>query len=810
MGMPTALPAARQMITRMNHNENMPGVYRLPESLPDDLEQLGRLTTQFKEGAISAARYQAFRVPQGVYEQRESGTFMLRIRLPAGMLLPHQMRKLAEVSHRHGNGVLHITTRQDIQVHRVSLDAIHPALTALFQVGLSSKGGGGNTVRNVTACCNAGVCPKEVFDVTPHAVAITEFMLQDPLSFQLPRKYKIAFSGCGKDCAAATVNDLGLIANLSPGERRHGVEGFAVHVAGGMGARSRVAVPLEEFIPASQICLVAEAVKRVFDKHGNRKDKHKARLRFLIEGIGFERFRDLYRKELEELQNGPPPSPAPRLVLQPEAGPAGLPHARPPDESEDFLRWIQTDVTPQKQDGYHVVQIPLLLGDIMAEKLRPLADVVERHGERMLRTTQRQNLLLRWVRQNALLELYDQLSALGLAGGQRTILRNVVACTGASTCRLGICLSRGLAKAVSRELAGSELSAPNAHGEMNVHISGCPNACGRHPIAQIGFVGAARRVKGHLVPYYLLQLGGRVEEGKTDLATGRQTIPARNIPAFLVEFLKAYQASAQFPDFYAFLEAGGRAIADDLAVAHKNVPDFEDDNNFYFDWDAEELFSLAGRGPGECGAGVFDLIEVDLASAADALKEGRRFAATASAARALLVTRGQQPSNDAEAFAMFQARFVDEQLIAADLGLVVAAGTSAAATKDPEAAFDVGAEGVSSLVAAVKNLYESMDASLRFVTPESKPQAAHSPAHSPTPAEQGADFSRDFRGVACPLNYVKVKLALENMKAGQTLAAYLDDEGAKNVPDSAAGDGHQVLSVTREDNHWKVVVQKGG
>ena len=785
----------------MSHSADIPGVYHLPDSLPDDLEQLRQMTLQFKEGAISAARYQAFRVPQGVYEQREGGTFMLRIRLPAGMLLPHQMRKLAEISQTQGNGLLHITTRQDIQVHRVSLDAIHPALVALQKVGLSSKGGGGNTVRNVSACCHAGVCPKEVFDVTPHAVAMTEFMLQDPLSFQLPRKYKIALSGCADDCAAATVNDLGLIA-----KHRDGVEGFAVYAAGGMGARSRVADLLEEFVPASDICLVAEAVKRVFDKHGNRKDKHKARLRFLIEGIGFDQFRDLYGKELDKLQNGPPPCPAPRLVFQSGAGPAEQSGASPPDASEGFRRWVKTNVTPQKQDGCHIVEIPLFLGDIEQEKLRRLADVVERYGERMLRTTQLQNLVLRWVRDDALLKLYEELSALGLDVGRPAVLRNVVACAGASTCRPGICLSRGLAEAVSRQLAGSDLSAPNSLGRMNVHISGCPNACGRHPIAQIGFAGAARRVKGHLVPYYVLQLGGRVEEGKTELATGRQTIPARNIPAFLVEFLKAYQASAQFPDFYAFLEAGGRGIADDLATACNNVPDFEDDKNFYFDWGAEEIFSLAGRGPGQCGAGVFDLIEVDLASAADALKEGRRFAAAASAARALLVTRGQQASNDAEAFAMFQKSFVDERLIGADLGRVVAAGANAAADADPEAAFDAEAQEVSSLVEAVRNLYENMDASLRFGTSEAKPQAAPSPAST----EEATDSFKDFRGVVCPLNYVKVKLTLEQMEAGQTLAVLLDDEGAKNVPDSAAADGHQVLSVTQQDGHWKVVVQKSG
>lgn len=542
----------------MKSHADKQGVYRLPDSLPDDLARLRQLTVQFKQGSIDAAKYKAFRVPQGVYEQRESGAYMLRVRLPAGMILPHQMRTLAKASLTYGDGVLHVTSRQDIQIHRVSLDSIDPALTTLSEVGLSTKGGGGNTVRNITGCCAAGVCPKEVFDVTPHVVALTELLVADPLSYQLPRKYKIALSGCGKDCAGATVNDLGLVA-----KRREGVEGFTVYVGGGMGARSRVAVLLEEFIPASEAYLVAEAVKRVFDKHGDRTNRHKARLRFLIEETGLDAFRKLYAKELKDLRRSSASRPAPRAVPRPPP-PVASDTTSPSERTEDFRRWQETSVTPQRQAGYHVVEVPLFLGDIDAEKLHGLADVVERHGECALRATQRQNLLLRWVPGDALAELYHELSALGLSAGAPRILRNMVACAGASTCRLGICLSRELAKAIMRELTRSGLDLQDDFGELEVFISGCPNACARHPIAPIGFFGTARRVEGRSVPHYVLQLGGRAEEGKTQLARGRQKIPARSIPAFLVDFLKGYRASPQFPDFYAFLEADGRKMAEQL------------------------------------------------------------------------------------------------------------------------------------------------------------------------------------------------------------------------------------------------------
>ena len=298
-------------------------IYRLPDSLPGDLAQLRQMTEAFRAGDIPSARYQAFRVPQGVYEQRQSGTYMLRARLATGILTPGQMRVAAEVAEVYGNGTLHMTSRQDLQVHGVALAGIPDAVARLTEAGLSTKGGGGNTVRNITACFQAGVCPDEVVDVTPHVLRLTESLLLDPLSFQLPRKYKIACSGCGRDCAGAMVNDLGFI-----GKRRGGEDGFAVYAGGGMGARSCVGRQLEEFVPAAAVVKVAEAVKRVFDRHGNRKNRHHARLRFLIEDLGFDAFEKLYRAEVGELPGWPlettlpsnPPQPAGQILRQRQPG----------------------------------------------------------------------------------------------------------------------------------------------------------------------------------------------------------------------------------------------------------------------------------------------------------------------------------------------------------------------------------------------------------------------------------------------------------------------------------------------------------
>ncbi len=781
-------------MTRREH----PDLYNLPDSLTHDLATLVTMVQQYKAGEISSLRFRAFRVPLGVYEQRELGTYMLRVRLPGGTLLPRQMHRLAQVSQRYGNGVLHVTTRQDIQVHGVVVDDIHPALVSLREAGLSTSGGGGNTVRNVTACYDAGVCSAEAFDVTPYTLALTEHLLADPLSFQLPRKFKIALAGCGRDCSGATIHDVGLIA-----KQRDGEPGFAVYVGGGMGSGSRVADLLEPFVPANEIHWVVEAVKRVFDKHGNRKNKNKARLRFLLDKIGLEAFRELYEQELVAVRRDQPQpleirplAPSPQIETEPQAVEAEIDQA-------GLAAWQEANVLPQKQAGYYMVFLPLLLGDIAAEDLSALAHVVERYGEGMLRAEQRQNAVLRWVSEAQLDALYASLAPLGLVESQPPILRDLVSCTGASTCQLGICLSRGLAKAIARELSRSHLDLA-ALGELSLHISGCPNSCGRHPMAQIGFYGAARRVHGRLAPHYTSVLGGRVAEGETRLAERAGILPARDVPTYVKELLQAYSVSSEFPDFDAFIDNGGGRIASDLLAKYADVPDFDEDKNYYFDWSAEELFSMAGRGPGECSAGVFDLIDADLDSACDALTVGKLFEAAGLASRALLVTRGEQPEDDLQALTLFKKHFAEPELVSAELDKLVSAGIEAAGAPNPAQAFDATPDDVAALIAAVQELYDNMDPSLRF-TPV-KAQEAEVPE---APAIQ-ADSSHDFRGVVCPLNYVKTKMALAPLQAGQILEVLLDDEGAQNVPDSAARDGHQVLNVERQANHWRVIIRKGG
>jgi sulfite reductase (ferredoxin) len=310
---------------------------------------------------------------------------------------------------------------------------------------------------------------------------------------------------------------------------------------------------------------------------------------------------------------------------------------------------------------------------------------------------------------------------------------------------------------------------------------------------------------GQMVPHYKIQLGGHVEEGNTQLAIGKHFIPARNVPAFAAELLKAYEGYPAKPDFRGFLRNGGDKVVEELVVKYKPVPSFEQDKTFYFDWGANELFSLAGRGPGECGAGVFDLIEVDLKSANDALAEASYFKAAALAARALLVTRGEQAQNNAESFVLFQKHFVEASLADARYTPLLENGARAAEALPPGTGFAASPDEVTEFVASVQSLFAQMDASLQF---PKRAESQCSPDRSPQTEPTSFDLEKDFRGVVCPLNYVKTKMALGLLKSGQTLSVLLDENGARNVPESAAKDGHEIRSVTQDGGAWRVIIRK--
>ncbi|MFQ6042451.1 MAG: sulfite reductase, beta subunit (hemoprotein), partial [Candidatus Poribacteria bacterium] len=644
--------------------------YNVPEEIKEDIASYRLEVDRFLSGDVAPHMFRGFRVPRGVYEQRTVDTFMMRIRVPAGGLTPIQMETIATLSDEFGNGICHLTTRQDVQLHWIKLEDTATVMDRLLEVGLTTRGGGGNTVRNITACSEAGVCAKEAFDVSPYAVALTEYLIKDPSSYTLPRKFKIAFSGCSSDCALGTVNDLGFIAKTDNDNGRI-QKGFRVYVAGGMGARSRVADLLEEFIPAEEVVYVAEAVKRLFDKHGDRTNKNKARLRFVIDRYGYEKFMSLYHEELAGVKKEGERRLNVRAIEKMERE---IPASEEisPDVEEEFNEWLNQNVHAQKQNGYFSAQIRLQLGDISAENFSKLASIAADFGEGAIRTTQDQNLVLRWIHQNELPSLYESLKSTGLSALGAGSFQDIACCTGANTCKLGICLSRGLAEAVTQKLNENSLNVRALKG-IRIKMSGCPNACGHHPIGSIGFHGAARRAKGKLAPHYMVLLGGRVEEGKTTLGKPLGTVPAKNIPTLTEKFLTAYLTEKRVgEDFYDYISRKGEDTMTALVDEYSFIPAYEEDESYYYDWGSEKEFSLAGRGPGECGAGVFDMIEIDIDDAKRSLFQARRipeeapqfiYQAVASASKALLVTQGLEPKDYFEAFKFFDEKFIQTGLV---------------------------------------------------------------------------------------------------------------------------------------------------
>lgn len=794
----------------------MKSFYKIPESIKNDIALYRENVQKFLKGKIHPTQFRGQRVPIGVYEQRINNTYMMRVRIPAGGITPDQMAGVAELGKKYGNGILHMTTRQDIQIHRVRLEDTPEIMDGLLKIGLTTKGGGGNTVRNITACCDSGVCEEEIFDVSPFAIALTEHMIKDQRSYLLPRKFKIAFSGCKRDCAYATVNDVGFIGAEREIDGKN-VKGFRVYAAGGMGASSKAAQKLEDFITLNEAADVCDAIKRVFDKNGNRKNRHKARLRFLIEELGKNEFIKRYRQELELIKkDGGTILDIKDMKVTPSAVADGSKSGKPAEPRNDrFDKWIKQNISPQRQKGYHSVKIRLPLGDIPSDILLSLAGLVEKYGEGAIRASQDQNLLLRWVHESELTELFAELNKINipLTGAP---VRDIVCCAGASTCRPGICLSRGMAEAVSSEFEGQNMNL-DLLNDVQIKISGCPNACGQHPIAHIGLFGAARRVGEKLAPYYTIMLGGRVEEGKTAPGENIGISHAKNTPKIISEFLDYYTENAErFSDFYEYIEKDGKELMIALLNKYSAVPSYEEDKNYYIDWGAGEEFSLAGRGPGECGAGVFDMIEVDLNEARVSVDSALHsenpapylYQAINRSSRALLVTRGVEAKSDIDVYECFEKEFIKSGLVNSRFAKLMFMAAEYKKGNLRDQALMQECEAVKELVSDVRTLYNAMDDSLQFKKPIEKKSQNYQDDNKAQ--ENFGIEAMDLRGVKCPFNYVKAKLKLETMDIGENVEFYLDDgEPIRNVPNSLKNDGQKILKMEKtDDGYYRLMVKK--
>jgi sulfite reductase (ferredoxin) len=791
-------------------------MYKLPDTLSEDIARLGALAKAYRDGQVETARFKAFRVPMGIYEQRRDEVYMVRVRTTGGVIHPTQFLQLIDIARRHNSDLLHITTRQEIQLQNLALDRVESVLNELRQTGLSSKGGGGNTVRNIMVSAGSGISPGEVFDTTPYAMALTTKLIAEPDSYLLPRKMKIAFSSGDTQTDYAAINDLGFVARIRDGRR-----GFKVYAGGGCGSRPTTGWTLFEFIPAEEIFVVAAALKTMFSEHGNRKNKHKARLRYIFYRSGEEETLRLIRKYYEEAKTA-------TSLFTPAAAEeetAATPIALPPETAlpAGYGEWAKRYVIPQRQTGYSSVILPFVLGNLpltnaaWVDKIKALLHFVARFGTDTVRFTTTQNIRLRNLPDHALPELYTRITGIIPDFQAPLAVNNIVSCTGADTCRLGITLSKGLANAIRRELMRSFPAGLDKLADARIHISGCPNSCGQQLWADIGFSGKVLR-NDRVYPGYQVHLAAsRGDQPRLAEAVG--SISARDIPGFVARLLASYLEIPEPPSLTAWLESEGegRKRALELLAGYGEIPSFDEDKNYYFDWGAEEVFSVVNRGAAECSAGLFDMIELDLnhinaCRQAIETETDRReinrllYETVYSSARMLLVTRGAEPKSIAGTFDLFLTLFINSGLVSGEYrDLVETAGTHALSSD-----FIPRKKEIHALADAVVELYRNMDDSLQFKNVQ--PLAAVPPSPPPPVADEKQEAVRifkDLRGVACPMNFVHAKIQLSVMKAGEELEIWLDDgPPIENVPGSVRGEGHRILEQTPVENYWKVIIKK--
>jgi sulfite reductase (NADPH) hemoprotein beta-component len=549
------------------------GRARLSFASEADIEEFVTVLGRFERGEIGPDEWRRFRLVRGTYSQRQPGDVqMMRIKIPQGILDTAQLRALADVAETFSRGFGHITTRQNVQFHFVRLHDVEPAMRRVAEAGLTTREACGNSVRNITACPYAGVAADEVFDVTPYAEALTRYLLRHRLSSTLPRKFKIAFEGCPEDHAVAAINDIGWRARVSTegpdNGNRQPRRGFRVTVGGGTSILPRSGGLLFEFLPAGEILNVAEAVLRVYARLGDYQHKQRNRIKFLIKDLGWERWRAEFEADLaavraeggatlpfdpesppEEPPPDWPPAPPPtvgqaadRVLASRVQGPGIVPEVRPyfPVMNGDYGRWRRTNVRPQRQAGYSTVTATVVLGDFTGQQMRVLADLALAYGDGTVRVTPEQDLLFRWVRNENVAPLYQRLAAAGLGLPEAGTVADVTSCPGAESCRLAVTQSRGLGHTLGN-LLRSRPDLIDAAADLKIKISGCPNGCGQHHIAGIGFQGSVRRLGDRVIPQYFLMVGGGVDGLDAQFGRLAAKIPARRVAAALERLVDLYR-----------------------------------------------------------------------------------------------------------------------------------------------------------------------------------------------------------------------------------------------------------------------------
>ena len=605
---------------------------------------------------------------------------MQRIKIPYGGLTAEQLEVLSELADEYSDGILHITTRQDIQLHYVHIDDTPDLMRRLAAVGITTQEACGNSVRNITACTLAGVCHDEVFDVSPYADAMTQFLLGHDDVQDFGRKFKVAFSGCaGHACGLVKMHDLGLLAQSREidGET---VRGFTVYVGGGLGTVPHQAKVLAEFCTEEQLLPLTQAIARVFARLGEKKNRNRARLKFLVAKLGIDEFRQLVE---EELLIVPPDArhtdyieSVGDFVNAPAKAGMALNGAALPD---GFAEWYRTNVYKQAQPGYSTITLHTPLGDFTAEQGFQVAEIARRYVGDNIRLSVEQNIALRWVADADLPAIYRDLHAIGLGDAGADTIVDITACPGTDTCKLGIASSRGLTGELRTRLIERINLLPDAVRELKIKVSGCFNSCGQHHVADIGFFGNSRRSGNHKMPHFQVVLGGQWHEnaGSYGLACG--AVPAKMVPDVLDSLTNRYVAErAEDENFQTWVKNLGRKEIKAMLQPFTKLPTFEENPGMFSDWGDSRVYTIDDIGVGECAGEVVSLFSMEISKAESthfeallALDDGdyaradeNAYKAMVQAARALVRTKYLDVGDDYNKIVdEFRERFYNTELV---------------------------------------------------------------------------------------------------------------------------------------------------
>ena len=854
-------------------------MYRIPSTLNGDLDYTQSLIDQFKAGEIQAGQLKSNRVPMGIYEQRKNQHYMLRLRCAGGLVTPEQLAKIAFVGHQLSTSHLHVTTRQEIQIHNVDIEDAIPALKKLEKVGISSAGGGGNTVRNMMVDDRSGLTADEEFDVYPYVEELTSRLIAEKDSFTMPRKYKVAI-----DTSVATANysyiaDLGLQARIKDGQR-----GFRVLIAGSAASNAHTGWEVFDFLPEKDLYRAAKALKNWFHKYGNRRNRHKARMRYVFYKYGTEEAKRLYLEEFEELKkDGSIDFEAPALPL--EHHKPNFPALKAPTDFETWKRRYahkQTNAEGLKENLWYAY-IPLRHGNNSTDFFAEVAEYLGNYGNDVIRFTKKEQIQVRNIPEEYLTNIYAFFKKLGVYQiDYPVVVTNLTCCTGADTCRLGICLPKGAIDGIAKQLLNSNLNL-DAIPDFELRMNGCTNICALATWGDLGFSGRVGRVGDDPYPAYTIWLPVK---GKHEIDLQQGYIAAKKIPAFVEDYLRDVIAEqANYADYYDYVAKRGVNIVKDLIAKYKEVAPYSEEPDTFFDFGDDEKFSLIKYGKAECSAGLFDIIEIDqdtirekrkevellmgnipLGVTADLQSDGKQATSKIekllhdivfSENRMLLVTRGLDPRTDEDVYNGFEKEFIAAGIIPQKFKVLTDKARNSESLIAEKPLID-------ELANLLNDLYQNMDDSLQFKFPavqsptdftdntDSKEKSAESNSEEEEsvsfvksvgqksrseneqksvssvksvgqkntseneqkssagePEAISPDVKKDFRGVMCPMNFVKTKIALTPMQSGQILEILLDDGAPiENVPGSVKNEGHTILSTEKVENYWKVLIKK--